>query len=251
MRGAASSRSTMIKNSLRADIDHFLYEGEQIAFFEDIHVEFDGGEICIVLGASGRGKTTFIRLLLGNANGAASGKIEYRMRDRSFSTEEIQLAGKVGIVTQDPALIPWLPTKENLELPMQLNPSLSRPRTSEVEQAILELGLDTTILKRLPHDLSFGTRQRVAFARCMLYEPSFLMLDETFTGLDPVNVDRMERVLKGYVIKTGAVCVLITHNVLLASKFADRIYYLSRERKLERLQSCKISEIQAKFASDY
>lgn len=246
----ASARYRMPYHSLQIDIDNYRRPKDKGPFFEDLHARFDGGEISILLGTSGRGKTTFLQVLLGTSRGSQTGCVTYRVQNADFSAKEMQKTGRVGIVAQDYALIPWLTTEENLVLPTKLNPALATPRTADVEQNIRELGLKSEVLEQFPHELSFGTRQRIAFIRCLLYEPKFLLLDETFTGLDPTNVRRMSQVLDDYVRRSGAVCLLVTHNVVQASQLGNRIYYLSRNRKLDPLRSCIISEIEQKFADD-
>jgi ABC-type nitrate/sulfonate/bicarbonate transport system ATPase subunit len=207
----------MSGTSLRVNIRSYLRPRETKPFFSDVRVDFAGGRISVLLGASGRGKTTFLSVLLGTASGVADAAILYCSEGEELSTSEAQKSGKIGILSQDAALVPWLSTEQNLKLPTRLNGNLEQRANKDIEYLINAMGLERDIVKRLPYELSFGMRQRVTLARALLYRPSFLLIDEAFTGLDPMNTKRMAVVLEDYVEAAGAVCLLVTHNVQQAS----------------------------------
>ena len=123
-------------------------------------------------------------------------------------------------------MIPWLNIKHNLYLPAALNGRLRMPTMRDVEDILDRLNLSSRILTTYPHMLSAGMAQRCAVARCLLYDPTFLLIDELFSGLDSVNSDDLANVLGHYVQNHTVACLVVTHNIYRASRISTRCYYL-------------------------
>jgi NitT/TauT family transport system ATP-binding protein len=205
------------------------------AFFRDLHLEIRSGEITCLLGPSGVGKTTLLRILLGVGNGNLIGRIEYRIDNGVFTPQDACRQGMVGVLPQDAALVPWRTVERNLRLPQYFNPKLREATQDEIVRAIQAVGLEPEILKMMPHELSFGMRQRIALARSLLHKSRFLLLDEAFSGLDLATSDLIARVLEDYVPKHEAVCLLVTHDLRQAIQVNDKMYYLSARRTLDEI----------------
>lgn len=173
--------------------------------------------LCLV-GASGCGKTTLLKLIAGL---------------EQPTTGTIHLAGKqvdrpsrrVGFVFQDPTLMAWRTVRANVTLPLELN-GLSKREAQEKAETLLDLvglkGFEDTH----PSQLSGGMAQRVALARALVHDPQLLLLDEPFGALDALTRERMGReLLRIWQVRRKTV-VMVTHSVPEAVYLADRVLVL-------------------------
>lgn len=168
----------------------------------------DGRFACLV-GPSGCGKTTTLRLLLG--------------LDRDFDGA-IRLpepAGAVGVVFQEPRLLPWRTVEENvrLALPRAL-------RDSDLADLFERLGL-AELSAHYPAELSLGLARRVAIARAFAVRPSLLLLDEPFVSLDEATAARLRVLLRETWESRPTTALMVTHNLAEAVELADEIIVLS------------------------
>ena len=196
-----------------------------------------GGQIVCLLGASGTGKTTFLRILLSEHDGLFDGDVRYRVNEAELGSTEAARLGILGFVAPGDSLVPWKTVSENLLLPAHINPHLSRPDERSLADVINSLGLKPTDLNLLPHELSLGMRQRVQFSRLLVYRPRFSLLDEPFHGLDPANTKRLATALREYVTTSRTCCILVTHDVLTAQQTADDFLFLSRGGQVRQLSA--------------
>jgi len=175
------------------------------------------GEILAVIGASGCGKSTLLRLIAG-LDAPSEGRI---------SLDNVPLAGpsaKVGVVFQEPRLMPWLSVLGNVAfgLPRSL-PRGERARRSQAELA--RVGL-TPFADALPKTLSGGMAQRAALARALVTRPSVLLLDEPFSALDAMTRQSLQEELVGLWERDRPTLVLVTHDLDEALFLADRVVVL-------------------------
>ncbi len=176
------------------------------------------GELCIILGPSGAGKTTVLNLLGGMEN-ATSGKILFDGQDITVMND-LELTDyrryKIGFVFQFYNLIPNLTAAENVELAKQVCQSPLEP-----EEALRLVGLKDRI-HNFPAQLSGGEQQRVAIARAVCKNPDLLLCDEPTGALDTETGKTVLRVLSDISRKMGKTVIIITHNSLVAP-IADRL----------------------------
>ncbi|GAA6736952.1 ABC transporter ATP-binding protein [Thermus oshimai] len=178
--------------------------GGEVLALEGVDLEVGAGEFWALLGPSGCGKTTLLHILAG--------------LDRAYEGE-VEVRGRVGLVFQEPRLLPWLTVEENLRF------VLDRPGPemgARIRAWLARLGLEGQA-NRYPGELSLGMQQRVAVIRAFLLEPDLLLMDEPFSALDELTAQRLREELLELWAGQGAAVVFVTHNPLEAAYLADRV----------------------------
>jgi len=179
---------------------------------EDLALEAAPGEFLAVVGPSGAGKSTLLSLLAG-LDRNFDGRIEGTAPSRS---------GQLGMVFQQPRLMPWLSALENVVLVLN-EPAEARYRAVA---ALTEVGLDA-FAGAFPRQLSGGMQRRVALARAFAVEPELLLLDEPFSSLDRPAAWQLRAVLLALWSAHAPTVVLVTHDLREALCLADRVLFLS------------------------
>jgi len=178
----------------------------------DIALSVRESEIVALIGGSGCGKTTLLRLVAG-LDRASSGAI--RLDNETIAGPH----PSIGIVFQEPRLLPWLSVADNVAFGLA---DVSAPeRKARVGHALEKIGLGEHA-KRWPRDLSGGQQQRVAIARAFVANPKVLLLDEPFSALDAFTRASLHEQLLGLWEETRPTVVLVTHDVHEAVTLADR-----------------------------
>jgi NitT/TauT family transport system ATP-binding protein len=184
------------------------------------HVDFTlrEGEIVAILGKSGSGKSTFLRILAGLIP-ASDGSVEYR------GHPVLEPAHGVAMVFQSFALFPWLTVLGNVELGLEAQGTTAAERRRQAVAAIDLIGLDG-FENAYPKELSGGMRQRVGFARALVVNPDILLLDEPFSALDVLTAETLRNDLLDLwsesKIPTKGI-LMVSHNIEEAVEMADRI----------------------------
>lgn len=173
-----------------------------VAVLDGLHLAFEGGRITALLGRSGCGKSSLLRVLAG-VRPLDGGEVQGR-------------PARVGFVFQEPALLPWRTVRQNVALPAELG------LPGDVDAALAAVGL-ADHAERLPAALSGGQRMRVSLARALVGRPELLLLDEPFAALDLATRAQMHRLVLDAHAALGCTTVLVTHDVADAARLADRI----------------------------
>jgi len=181
------------------------------------------GESVALLGANGSGKSTLLRLVAGLLTPTAG-------RITLVGSAAAPGRTEVGIVFQEPRLLPWRTALRNVTLPLELaGESLATARAT-AETALKRVGAGG-LLDRNPAELSGGERGRVALARALVRRPSLLLLDEPFAALDAITRARLDDELTELV--AWAATLLVTHDVAEALLVADRVLMLGADGTIE------------------
>ena len=192
-----------------------------------ISLKIAEGEILAVVGASGCGKSTLLRLVAG-LDAPSDGRIAL---DRTPLTGP---SPKVGVVFQEPRLMPWLKVKDNVAFGL----SRQLPRAERERRAAGEI--DRVGLARfadaLPKTLSGGMAQRAALARALVTRPSVLLLDEPFSALDALTRQSLQEELVGLWERDRPTMLLVTHDLDEALYLADRVVVLGGQPGRIRLE---------------
>jgi sulfonate transport system ATP-binding protein len=183
--------------------------GEHVVL-RDFTLDIAPGEFVALLGRSGSGKSTFLRVL-----GALDDEV----------TGEVRVPQKRAIVFQDPRLFPWQPVLRNVLMGLPRDPQTVKRALAALE----EVGLSHRV-HAWPRTLSGGEAQRVALARALVREPQLLLLDEPFGALDALTKIRMHRLLQDLYRRHLPAVLLVTHDVDEAILLADRVLVLSDGR---------------------
>lgn len=205
------------------------------------------GEIVALLGRTGAGKSTVMNLLMGTL-AADSGKVTVAGIDpaRDFAS----LRGRLAVSFQTDRLLPWRTARENVELGLLLQ---DRPKKEAREIALEWLGRVglSAAEKKYAHELSGGMRQRVSLARALAVDPEIVLLDESFSQLDPVTSRELRHDFRAIVKTYGKTCVFVTHNIDDALEISDRIFVLAAPARVvfERVVSADARNDAAASAS--
>jgi osmoprotectant transport system ATP-binding protein len=190
------------------------------------------GEVVVLLGPSGCGKTTILRMVTGLVK-PTSGKIVVDgVELRAQSLRDVRR--RLGYVIQEGGLFPHLTAAANVTL-MARHEGWSREAGQRRLSELVEMTrFPATGLQRYPGELSGGQRQRLSLMRALFLKPKLLLLDEPLGALDPMIRAGLQRDLKSVFSQSGATVLLVTHDLVEASWFADRVCVLEAGRIVQQ-----------------
>ena len=195
-------------------------DGAALPVLDGIDLSIPGGGIVALIGPNGSGKSTLLRVVAGLLEPTGGSA---RIDGDAITGPD----ARIGLVFQEPRLLPWRSTADNITYPLELA-GVPVPARAERLKALVELmALETAAVKARPSELSGGTRQRVALARALALEPEVLLLDEPFSALDALTRERFDLEILRLWQRSGATIVLVTHSIPEAILIADRVVVLS------------------------
>jgi putative spermidine/putrescine transport system ATP-binding protein len=217
---------------------------------QDFSLDVADGEFISVLGASGSGKTTVLRMIAGLEE-PSGGHIVIGGRD---ATELPPEARDIGLVFQDYALFPHMNVRDNIGFPLRMR-GIARGQRDDAVDRILALVGAAHLGARRPAQLSGGQQQRIALARALVFKPKLLLLDEPLSALDKNLREQMKTEIKALHRQTGVTVIYVTHDQSEALALSDRIVVMREGRILdvdrpERLYSLPASPYLAGFIGD-
>ena len=189
----------------------FPHDGRLLVALEGVSLEVEQGELVCIVGASGSGKSTLLNILAG--------------LDKPTSGRG-HVHGRVALMFQEAALLPWLTAAGNVELALELRGVKRSERRDSARELLNRVHLHG-FEKRLPHELSGGMKQRVALARALAQDADVLLMDEPFGALDAMTRDLLHDEIERLWREQGLTILFVTHNVREAVRLGDRVVLLS------------------------
>jgi NitT/TauT family transport system ATP-binding protein len=184
------------------------------------------GEFVALIGRSGCGKTTLLRMIAGLL-APTSGRIEIDGASLwNGSRVDQNVISRLGVVFQEANLFPWFTVEENIALPLKLRGTGKAERRRRARELADLVGLGG-FEKSYPRELSGGMRQRASIARALSCDPELLLMDEPFGALDALTRERMNLELQRITLETSATVVFVTHDIPEAVFLADRVVHLT------------------------
>lgn len=199
---------------------NFTYPNTKLQAVDDVSFTIEKGEVISILGRSGSGKSTILRLIAGleipsQGSFILHGKTIFD--EKTFIHPEKR---GIGMVFQDYALFPHMSVADNITFGLtNMNRADKRKRVNEMLELVELEGFE----KRYPHQLSGGQQQRVALARAIAPQPELLLLDEPFSNLDTDLLVKIREDLRRILKKANTTAIFVTHNKNDAHALADRI----------------------------
>lgn len=183
-----------------------MVDGKKHDVLQNVNVDFPQNSISVILGKSGCGKTTLLRILA-NLEQCDQGEI-------SIDSDE-----KISFVFQEPRLMPWLSVSKNITFGLEKQ----KINSDEIEELMSLIGLEK-FEKAYPHQLSGGMQQRVALARALAYDPSIILMDEPFAALDYFTREAMQKeLIRIYQLKKKSI-IFVTHSIEEAIAIGQNIF---------------------------
>ncbi len=201
------------------------FDGGTTFAVRDLFLEIKDGETLVLLGSSGCGKTTTLKMI-NRLLEPSSGKIEVDGRD-ILAQNPIELRRSIGYVFQGIGLFPHMTVGQNIEIVPRLLGWPPRERRARAQDLLGLIGLSPgEYAGRLPEELSGGQQQRVGVARALAADPAYLLMDEPFGALDALTRDTLQQELLSMKKVLGKTIVFVTHDIFEALTLGDRIAVL-------------------------
>ena len=191
----------------------------------DVSFEVNKGEVVGLLGPNGAGKTTTFYMIVGlvKPNGG-----EVWLDDKNLTTVTMNNRAKEGIgyLPQETSIFRKLSVEDNIKLVLQLNEKLTeKEKTKKLEELLDEFGI-LKLRKETAISLSGGERRRVELARALAASPDFILLDEPFTGIDPIAIGEIKENIRKLSVEKGLGVLITDHNPRATLSITDRAYVI-------------------------
>lgn len=184
----------------------------------NLDLTLEHGDVVAIIGASGRGKSTLLRVAAGLIIPDSGQVIAPR-------------PGHIGFVFQSPELLPWRTALRNVSLPLEVVNPRASSNLGTAATTLTSLGLSDSVNK-FPHQLSLGMQMRCSLARAIVTDPELLLLDEPFAALDELMRRQILADSSELITRKGTTAVLVSHTVQEAAYLADRVYVLGNNGDL-------------------
>jgi osmoprotectant transport system ATP-binding protein len=204
--------------------------GDRLAV-DSVSFRVEAGELLALVGASGSGKTTTLKMINRLVEPSA-GRVLVEGEDTA-TLETHRLRRRIGYVFQGVGLFPHMSVGENVAVPLRLAGWEGERARARVKELLELVELDPQLAPRPPSDLSGGQQQRVGVARALALSPRLMLLDEPFGALDPLTRDRLQLSFLDLRRRLGLTAVLVTHDMAEALLLADRVAVMNAGRLIQ------------------
>ena len=196
------------------------YPGATVPVLNGVNLSVGRGESFVILGATGSGKSTLLRAIAG-LESLDSGRVDIH-------------GGRLAMVFQQAALLPWLSVRENITLGLKFRRNRGVSARAYVDELLERLGI-AHLASSLPSELSGGQAQRVSIARALAVKPSVLLLDEPLSALDPATRQDVQHWLREVIVDLGVSALTISHDISEALVLGDRIGFFEAGAGFSRI----------------
>ena len=197
------------------------YRGRKVV--DDVELEIGQGEVVGLLGPNGAGKTTTFYILVGLAR-PDSGRVLLNGEEITDLPMYLRARSGISYLPQEPSVFRQLTCEQNLLAVLETLPLSPEQQRDRLEELLVQMGLET-VRNSKAYMLSGGERRRLEIARSLTLEPSFILLDEPFSGIDPLTVKDLQEIIRG-LAKSGIGVLITDHNVRETLTVTDRAYIL-------------------------
>lgn len=213
---------------------------------DEVNIKLSEGEIVGLLGPNGAGKTTTFYIIMGLVK-PNLGKVFFQEKDITNLPMYKRARSGIGYLPQEPSVFRKLSVEENILLVLEEQKISKKERKEILEKLLNEFNI-SNLRRYKGYTLSGGERRRVEIARCLASSPNFILLDEPFTGIDPITIEEIQKIIS--YLKSKNLGILITdHNVRDTLSIVDRAYILHQGKVLVEGKADYVanSEIAKKF----
>lgn len=205
------------------------FNGQKV--LDDINLEIKAGEIVVVLGESGTGKTVLLKHLMGLIK-PDQGKVEIDSVDITHLTERelLRVRKNIGYLFQEGALYDFMNVFENISFPLREHTDLDEATIVQKVENILKIVDLEGIENRYPSELSGGMKKRVGLARSIIMDSKIIFCDEPTSGLDPIRSRDISNLIKNVSRRLGCTTVITSHDIDNSFRIADRLVLLQEGR---------------------
>ena len=213
------------------------YRGRRVV--DDVELEIGQGEVVGLLGPNGAGKTTTFYILVGHAR-PDSGRVLLNGDEITDLPMYLRARSGISYLPQEPSVFRQLTSEENLLAVLETLPLTPEQQRDRLEELLVQMGLET-VRQNKAYTLSGGERRRLEIARSLTLQPSFILLDEPFSGIDPLTVKDLQEIIRN--LSRSGIGVLITdHNVRETLSVTDRAYILRNGKIFRKGRPAELSE---------
>jgi phospholipid/cholesterol/gamma-HCH transport system ATP-binding protein len=215
------------------EIKNLTAKYDDRVILNNISLDIKKGEIFVILGSSGGGKTTLLKHIIGLLR-PVSGEISVLGKDiLKLELEEFEdVLKKIGVLFQGGALLNSMEVWENVAMPLEQHTKLPESTIRSIVKQKLSLVNLRHAYRLFPSELSGGMKKRVALARAIVMDPEILFFDEPSAGLDPITAAELDDLILDLQRKLGITLVVVTHELESIKRIADRILYLQKGQNI-------------------
>ena len=229
---------------------HFARNGRPI--FDDVNLKIRRGKITAIMGPSGAGKTTILRLISAQLQPQAGNILVNGVDIHSLNQHDLYEARRqMGLLFQSGALFTNLSVFENVAFPLREHTKLPEDLLRDVVLVQLEMVGLRGARHLMPSELSGGMARRVALARALALNPQLMMYDEPFTGQDPITMGVLLRLIKHINDILGLTSVIVSHDVVETLSIADYVYIIADDKVIGEGESQQIINDKSAFIDQF
>jgi osmoprotectant transport system ATP-binding protein len=229
------------------DVAYTLPGGQPL--LSGLNLQIDRGETLVLLGRSGSGKTTTLKLI-NRLLIPSAGEVIVN-GEPTAASDVIRLRRSIGYVIQEVGLFPHFSVERNIGLVPRIEGWPAERIQQRVDELLRMVGLESQIASRYPHQLSGGQRQRVGVARALAADPAILLMDEPFGALDALTRDQLQREFLALQRRLNKTVVFVTHDLREALRLGSRIALMEAGRLITVLSPDEFLQSREPLAAAY